>query len=152
MTEQNQVPARSRRVRKLVLGFAAVCILLVTFLALSHTNTFKLATTHQPDRFTELYFTNPTSLPATVKLSATVPVSFTLHNEEARTQSYTYNITFADATGTTTVLKTQEIILQNGQKQVINQDITLPTGNSRGEVSVNLLNKSQSVHFWLERK
>lgn len=153
MSEPKVVPAGPKRVPNWGFGIGVALVLIAAFIAVSHTTAFKLATTHQPERFTELYFTRPNDLPASAKSGDRVPVAFTLHNVEAQDVMYTYQITFTDAGGTKLLLERQ-LSIADGQKQPVTDYAAIPAGTGKGELSVILLhnNKSQTIHFWLERK
>ncbi|HSW66419.1 MAG TPA: DUF1616 domain-containing protein [Bacillota bacterium] len=150
MTERSSDPATSKRVPKWALGLGLFLVLAAGFVAVSHTQAYKLATTHQPERFTELYFTHPDALPARAEPGSKLPVAFTLHNQESRDTTYNYRITFTDQGGTVTLV-THSLQLKTNQQRAITEDIVIPTGDTRGEVSVQLIHEDQSVHFWIER-
>jgi len=150
MTEQTEDPNTSNRMPKWALGLGVFLVLAISFMAISHTRAYKLATTHQPERFTELYFTRPDALPASAAPGSRLPVAFTLHNQEAADTSYTYRITFTDPSGTVT-LGTHSLRLKSGQQQAITQNVLVPAGDTRGEITVDLVHKDQSIHFWIER-
>jgi len=48
------------------------------------------ATTHQPERYTELYFNDQTRLPIKAAVNRTQMFSFELANHENSTKTYTY--------------------------------------------------------------
>ncbi len=150
MTERSSDPARSKHVPKWVLGLGLFLVLIAGFAAISHTQAYKMATTHQPERFTELYFTRPDALPARVEPGSKLSVTFTLHNQESRDTTYVYQITFTDQDGTVTLV-THSLQLKTNQQRAITENIVVPVGDTRGEVSVHLLHEDQSVHFWVER-
>jgi hypothetical protein len=51
---------------------------------------FTLATTHQPERFTELYFSDYAAIPKTVTVGQAYQIPVTVVNDEAETYTYTY--------------------------------------------------------------
>jgi len=113
------------------------------------TQPFIKATTHQPERFTELYFTNPNNLPTTVSSGQVVPISFTIHNVEARDMTYDYSVILTDPSGRSSLLDRQELSLANGGTKVVTDESTLPRLSGRAEISVVLQNQSEAIHFWL---
>jgi hypothetical protein len=113
------------------------------------TQPFIQATTHQPERYTELYFTDPNDLTSAVQDGQVLPVSFKIHNVEARSMTYAYKTEFTDSSGRVTVLDQRQLSLPNGSTKIITDDTTLPSFNGRGEISVVLLNQPEAIHFWL---
>jgi hypothetical protein len=114
-------------------------------------NELARATTRQPEHYTELYFAEPSKIPSHVQTGQTVPVSFVVHNIEARDMTYRYTVTYTDAAGAVTTFADNTIIISNGQLQTITHNVVVPAGTGRGQVAVQLINKGQTVHFWLER-
>jgi hypothetical protein len=111
-----------------------------------------LATTHQPEPITELYFADPEVLPASIPTAPSqLPVEFVIRNQESKTLDYTYRISFSDASGAAVTTADGKVSLKDGQSQSITQIIAVPSGQGRGAISVQLLNKSQQIHYWLER-
>ncbi len=116
---------------------------------LGHSQLLIKATTHQPERFTELYFTNPNSLPTTAASQKSLAFSFTIRNAEARDMTYTYKAVFTAPSGQTTILDRRQLSLPAGETTRIAAATTLPNFAGRGEVSVMLLNQPEAIHFWL---
>ena len=52
----------------------------------------RLSVTCQPTRYTELYFTQPTKLPARLPVRESVPVRFTIANHEGTANHYRYGV------------------------------------------------------------
>src|SRR5277367_5266167 len=99
---------------KAITLFAIVLIIAAIVVGVYHvrnTKAFVDATTHQPERYTELYFSSPTSIPVNVVSGKQLPVSFTIHNVEARNMSYTYDVSFMTSTGKVLVNKQQGLNL-----------------------------------------
>ncbi len=133
----------------LIIVIAAVIILLgVGAYHVRHTQAFVNATTHQPERYTELFFTNPTKIPNVVSTGTKLPVSFTVHNVEARTMSYSYTVTFT-ANGSVLAQQQGNFNLTSNGTNYITSNITIPGFTGRGEVQVTLINLNQSIHYWV---
>ncbi len=133
---------------------AAIIVVLIAGLLLNlavHTATFVKATTHQPETYTELYFTHPNNLPATLTSGRTFPVDFTVHNVEAKTMQYTYDITVTDPNGSKQTLNKNQLYLQNGQTQRIANTFSLPSIAGRYEINVQLEDQPESIHYWTEQ-
>jgi hypothetical protein len=148
-----------KRATSILKWFAATVVGLTIILGVYYMTThpaevgqeFKLATTKQPEPFTELYFTDPESLPGTIpQAPSELPISFVIHNQESRAMDYTYRVSFKDAQSSVT-LPEGKVALQDGQSQSITQHLSVPQGQGRGEISVQIVNKSQQIHYWLER-
>ncbi|HSE61332.1 MAG TPA: hypothetical protein VLA88_03480 [Candidatus Saccharimonadales bacterium] len=132
-----------------------IAVIWGVYYVVTHTSQAKreltLATTRQPETLTELYFADAEALPSSLVVTEQeLPVSFVIANREAKTMEYTYRVTFSDGKQTVTT-PDGSVILQDGQSQAITQSIKVPAGTARGEVSVQIINKSQRIHFWLER-
>ncbi|HSW81073.1 MAG TPA: hypothetical protein VLG40_01635 [Candidatus Saccharimonas sp.] len=111
-----------------------------------------LATTRQPERLTELFFADPTHIPSKVVEDQQLTVSFVIHNLEAQNKTYPYKITFTDTHGAVTPLIDGSVTLANTAARTVTKQITVPSGDGRGEISVELPTKQQSIHFWVERQ
>jgi hypothetical protein len=151
MPEPNSVAAGSKLVPKAALFFGVFMVLIAAALFMSHSRAFVLATSHLPEPYTELYFANADRLPAAAAADTKLPVSFVLHNVESKNFTYKYQIIFIDGAGKTTDYGAHDVYIPQGQTQIVTEDILIPSGTGRGEVRVNIINKGQSIHFWLER-
>jgi hypothetical protein len=138
-------------VPKLALILGTLLVLVGVFLYLSDNPTFIKATRHQPEAFTELYFADPAKLPAAIQAGQEVPLNFVLHNSEGKPMIYKYRITFAGPDGDEQTLAEDWVGVEAGHTRTINQDVLIPRGEGRGDVSVKLINKGQAIHFWVER-
>jgi hypothetical protein len=115
-----------------------------------HNTVWSDATTHKPQPYTELYFTNPDQLPSVAPARHNLPVSFTVHNLEGHTVTYIYAITFTNTQGQTTTLREQPVTVSNGRTITVDiHALLLPTYQGRGEVSVALLHHPEAIHFWV---
>lgn len=136
-----------------VIGTVFVAILIVGVYRARNTNAFVDATTHQPERYTELYFSNPTAIPINVIHGKQLSVSFTTHNVEAHPMGYSYDVEFIASNN---IILTQEQgdfnVPTNGT--VVNTDnITVPqTYRGKAEVQVTLTNVKQTIDFWVQTR
>lgn len=137
-----------------LLTWAIVILMIVGLVTLFITQhqAFTLATTRQPERLTELFFADPTHIPTNVTQGQPLNVSFVVHNLESQTMSYPYTITFTDAQGVTTPLGDGTTTLPDSAAQNITKQVTVPVGDGRGEITVQLPTKKQSIHFWVQRQ
>lgn len=141
------------RTRALIPLCILIVILLVGgYLTVRHTEIFVDATTHQPERYTELYFSDPTSLPINVPHGSSLPVSFVAHNVEARNMSYDYAVSFITDAGQMLSQKQGIFSLQSSQTKTVLVPMSIP-GSYRGraEIQVTLENlDNQSIHYWVK--
>ena len=107
-----------------------------------------LATTHQPETFTELYFENHTSLPSQPKEGESQSFSFTIHNLEYKTMVYPYSVTVV-ASGQARLLDEGKVTLNQNGFKTIKESVVLDDLIGRDEVIVNLVNKKQQIDFWV---
>lgn len=130
------------------------CFVFVTAINASAINrqlhTWKLLP--EPERLTELYFTDHAKLPTTYTPGETQTVSFSIHNLEYRTVQYNYRITQTDgdgnngielANGSVTLDQNQTtnesaavILTDFGPKSRLN--VVLETGTSRQTIFYNI--------------
>lgn len=148
-----------KRATNILKWFAAsvigIAVIWGVYYGVSHTSQvgheLGLATSRQPEPLTELYIDSAEELPTSIpKDEQDLPVVFAIHNMESKTVDYTYRVTFSDGQQTVSA-PDGTVTLPDGQSQTITQNIKVPAGTARGEVSVQILNKSQRIHFWLER-
>jgi hypothetical protein len=143
--------ARSTARAFIVISIIGVVLLSVGAYHLRYSRLFINATTHQPERYTELYFSNPAKLPTDIPHSDMLPVGFTVHNVEARNTSYIYEVSLLTPTGQTLVQKQQNLNLKSLDSKTLVTQLPIPAEyRGRGEVQVTLRNLNQSIHFWVE--
>jgi len=110
---------------------------------------FILATTVQPETFTELYFEDHLSLPGEVTLFKENHFKFTIHNLENKDMEYPYEVYIEENEKRQSIDKRYVLIKDNESKTIpVNFTITIPM--QRAKVVVNLINKNQQIHFWME--
>ncbi len=134
--------------RRLFIVYAPLAVITIAVCVVAHSaiarqlNEWKLLP--QPERFTELYFTHPASLPATYTPGQTQTIAFTAHNLEHRTTTYSYTIT---ANGTK--LSNGTFILAENQTRQVADTVTLPPLGNRAEITVTLTNVHTSIDYWV---
>lgn len=152
-------PAISKRVFHICV-YSNRCILIEVVLILAmllvgtypyYKHELRLATTHQPERLTELYFPDSQSLPSTYMPREKLTVRFAIHNLEYRTTAYPFQIILGTPTRTLTAYH-RTVTLKQGQTTIVSAPITVPMSASRLAVNVLLTNKNQAIHFWLEKQ
>lgn len=106
----------------------------------------------EPERLTELYFTQPNNLPSRYTPGATQTVSFTTHNLEYRTTTYNYKIVEAsqDTSQSQTLSAGSFTLPQNAYKQ---QSVTIPTADfgQHVKIEVMLTGQNESIDYLLTK-
>lgn len=110
------------------------------------THAFTLATTHQPERFTELYFNNSAHLPLYAPAGKLQHIAFHISNHEARSVSYDYVATIAD-NGNVATLVHGRITLADTQSHDVPFSFSLPVPNSAAQISVTLTGHPEHLTF-----
>ena len=112
-------------------------------------NAFVLATTKIPETFTELYFEDHIGLPNRIEIGKEQYFKFTIHNLEYKDMTYKYEVIAIDNTVNTTLSSGSVELLHDGYKTIA-ENYTLATASGRIKVQVTLVDKDQSIAFWLE--
>lgn len=138
-----------RPVVLLTLSFLLVVVLVATFLNAYKggvSQAFTLATSHQSENYTELYFDNSSHLPLYSAANKLQHVSFHLANHEAQATSYSYTVTLYVgqvatrlAQGTTT--------LRDGQSIDVPFSYMLRTPNTAAQIFVRLTNRPEYITY-----
>jgi len=151
MSEQIPVTATRLNAKALIAISVAIIVLAVCYPAFRHSTLFVDATTHQPERYTELYFSNSSSIPVHVSRNTSLPVSFVIHNVEARSMTYTYTISLVTSSGKTLSQKRRSFSLPSTQSKTVGLSISVPKNYvGKAEVQIMLENlNNQSIHFWV---
>jgi hypothetical protein len=104
----------------------------------------------EPERLTELYFTQPNSLPKQYAPGQTQTVRFTTHNLEYQTTAYQYHIVeTSQANNQSQTLASGSFTLpQNAYKQETVNISTVDLGQ-HVKVEVNLMNVNESIDYLL---
>ena len=100
------------------------------------------------EALTELYFEDYNRLPIAGKSGAPYAFRFTIHNMENKTMDYSYNVT-QQSGSTNEIIRTGSLSLQNNELKTLESTFTLASGSARTRISVNLINKNQEIHFWV---
>ncbi len=111
-------------------------------------STWTLATTVQPETFTELYFENHINLPKAAIKDKVNDFKFTIHNLEYRTITYPYTI-YAEADGIKQELDKGSVTLRQDEYKTILESFSLVIDGKRTKITVLLTDKNQSIHFWM---
>jgi len=104
------------------------------------------ATSHQPERFTELYFTNYSALPKVITADNVYSAPFTVTDHEAQSATYTYQAETIES-GTTYPQAPVKFSLRNNQSvsQIVHFSALHP--GDQVELVIRLLNKNLIIHY-----
>jgi uncharacterized membrane protein len=108
-----------------------------------------LATTKKPETFTELYFGDHIDLPKKIEIGKKQSFSFTIHNLEYKDMTYKYEISAFDDEADRSIYS-DSVNLSHDEYKTIGGSYTVATASGRIKIEVLLVNKNQSIHFWLE--
>jgi len=108
-----------------------------------------LATTRQPERFTELYFEDHTNLPKTITRWKQYDITFTVHNVEYQEMDYTYEV-YLQRDNQKIVIDTGSFRVKDNEFKQVKVNLG-PLKNLRSQIIVELINKNQPIHFWMEK-
>jgi hypothetical protein len=127
-----------------MVALAAIGFLLGQNESVAHA--FYLATTKQPERFTELYFNNSQNLPTQVTAGLTYSFSYHVTNHEAQTESYTAIVTMLQ-NGRPAQLETTKFSLPDGQGQDVTVHFKAARTGETLELIVSLPANQESIDF-----
>jgi uncharacterized membrane protein len=106
----------------------------------------------EPERLTELYFTHPNNLPSTYTPGQDQTVSFTAHNIEYRTVTYSYKINESSQNAAhTKLLSSGSFTLQQNQYKTIALPVVPANLGARIKVTAALPTVNESVDYWVNR-
>lgn len=108
--------------------------------------TFQTATSHQPENFTELYFTDYKSLPHLLKVGKTYTVPFTITNHESKIFTYTYQTTLT-RDGKNIVSKPVTVTVNNGKSIQQLAHINAKKSGDHLELVIRVINKNLTIHY-----
>ncbi len=97
---------------------------------------------------TELYFEDYNKLPIAGKPGIANTFRFTIHNMENKTVDYSYNVLEQSGIDSE-VINTGTIRVSDNEKKTIENAFILASSSAKTKISVNLINKNQDIHFWV---
>lgn len=110
----------------------------------------KTSLSKKPERFTELYFTDHLNLPKKIKLGTPYSFEFTIHNLEYQDFTYHYELT-AEIDEKKAVLGEGQFLLKHDEIKTLPLDFRIFKSFKRAKITLNLVNKNQPIHFWVEK-
>lgn len=102
----------------------------------------------QPEKLTELYFDNPTTLPASLPNNHIVSFTFSIHNVETTDYQYSYTVS-VDANGSRHIMDSGKVLVKDNRFYTKSEAFKLTNSHSRQDVIVEITNKRQSIDFWI---
>lgn len=136
----------------LVTGAILVLIFNSSIVQGALTNTIKaLPLRKQPETFTELYFTDHLNLPKEIELETPYSFEFSVHNQEHQDFTYTYEVTTNNQESTQVIVEGL-FFLEHNEKKTIPVTFQISPPFERIKITVNLVNKNQPIHFWVEQE
>lgn len=106
-----------------------------------------LSVSRQPARFTELYFTDPETIPKQLSLSKPNEVGFTVANHEHRAMDYPYVVTAESAQGRTVIAQGQ-VGVASGKLAHTTAQFTPPQPNTKYLLAVHLIGRAEVIRFF----
>ena len=113
----------------------------------------------QPERFTELYFSDyaalSAKLPKTIRKGSTISFAFTIHNLEGKEMNYPYVVYMVDDTfHATTTIQQKTIALDDSASTTIPVAYTFRTANPSPQetVFITLPDQHLQLHFFVPNK
>lgn len=105
-----------------------------------------LATTHQPETYTELYFVNNRQLPSLAPAGKTQTFAFGITNHEARTVTYRYVVSMT-IDGNSVPAQTGSVVLASGQSRTLKAGFRLAEPGKSAVIGVNLAGRGEQIDF-----
>lgn len=115
----------------------------------------------EPQRLTELYFTDHTTLPKTLTADARQTATFTVHNLEHQPTTYHYKLIATAESGTEQVLGDGTFTLDHNDTHLGSADFVVPPFEPRMSIRVDLYYQgvkpgnnaqgiqTQSINYWV---
>ena len=126
----------------------ALCLVLIP---VSRTEAWRLATTRQPEPFTELYFADAEHLPRQAVPDQTVVPNFILHNREGHSMPYQYELRVDSDTAATPATAYGTVIVANGDTQTIAAPVAVPTFTNHATLTITIKPTNQQIRYRIER-
>ena len=154
-TSQPARPAKSRSralsIRRLLIWVAAIAICIAAAglaRAFPHQIAHQIAIsfTRQPESYSELYFSDPRALPASLSLSRPNLCRFTIFNHEGHDAIYSYVVTLTSSHGSKTIAR-DRIDVGDKAKTTTVVNVVPPRRATKYVVTVTLRGRPETIHF-----
>jgi hypothetical protein len=113
-------------------------------------NALKLLPQQEP--LTELYLNDSIALPAAVNAGQTIPFSFTIHNLEGMSESYSYNVSMVLSNGKKILVASSSVMLADQASTTISESVSFMdsiSSSTSATVYIELPAFNESLHFVL---
>ncbi len=130
-----------------VLAAAVALLLLLQYAGLASARSLGLIAT--PERFTELSFAHPTSLPSVLASSGTISFYFVVANREGADRTYAWSATYSTARSHG-VLATGDTPVPTGSSRSVAVEVAAPSAHGATTVSVRLAAPRESIDFHVD--
>lgn len=147
MSNASQFEVRSKAFRVAIVAFMTALVLLTVPEHRSSVISFLGQTfTHQQERLTELAIADPAAVPSLYSPSSPIQTDFLIRNHEGREVKYFYRVSVGTLSSTV-----KDITIADGK--AVRVAVALPVADygQRTKVTVELMGRSEALHFWLER-
>jgi hypothetical protein len=133
----------------LLVSAALVGTILVIALSYPREFTHQLALsfTRQATPYTELYFSDPESLPTTLSSRVPSPFGFTIANHQGHDHFYAYTVTLS-GDHRTSILEQGTFDLKSNANAAKVVDVVAPARHQAYLITVAIANPRQTIHFW----
>lgn len=137
---------------RFIIPLAIICIIVGIFYISTLPpvrSAWVLATTVQPETFTELYFEDHLKLPKKAVSGRDYSFRFTIHNLENKDINYQYEM-HIEVDGEKQLLDKNYVFINNNEYKTILESVILKQPLKKAKIAINLINKNQQIDFWIE--
>lgn len=104
----------------------------------------------QPETFTELYFEDHQELPKSLIGTDEAKFKFTVHNLEYKPYTYNYEVE-SISTESSKLLDSGTFTLEHDAFKTVSEIVSANEATIESKININLKNKNQSIHFWVNK-
>jgi hypothetical protein len=134
--------SRAVVIAALILISASIASTAVSIYRDNIVHAFTLATTHQPEQYSELFFAHSSHLPSFVPVLKPQRIVFHITNHEASPTTYTYVVTQDGVQ-----LARGDVTLPDGQGMDVPFTFMNAQANHESQLSVHLIGRAQHIDF-----
>jgi uncharacterized membrane protein len=147
-TKRQAKPTGRQRFVYFSSALVAVAVLVFVSRLQPVANAITLATTRQPEGYTELWFNASAAhpLPSSAPAGKATQFSFHIANHETRSVTYRYLVTLAVANSVAQI-GAGTVTLGDGKSADVTSGFTMPVPSATGLVGVQLVNPAQHIFF-----
>jgi hypothetical protein len=147
-----ELPAKRRR-KRTAIAILLFAVALITWLAATFPkqvrHQIEISLFRQPTPYTQLFFTQPDSLPSQLRIDRPNKFSFTIVNDEERPENYGYSVILSTV-GSRSVAKAGSLFVASGDSTARTITVVPRARRSRYQITVVLDAGGQSIHFYGE--